>query len=76
MLHSNCVAAYFHMCISHNFMLESYAGNHVCISESSKLDIQEWGFRQRHPGAPGCVLGIGLTSQSHKKKFLEKTVVI
>jgi hypothetical protein len=29
---------------------------------------------ERHPGPPGWGLGIGLTSQSHKNKFVDKTI--
>lgn len=47
MLHSSCVAAYFHVCILHSSMLESYAGSHVCISRVSQAGHARVGFQTK-----------------------------
>jgi hypothetical protein len=56
--------------------LKSYAGGSAATGRVSqtrqvKSEVPD---QERHPGPPGWGLGIGLTSQSRKNKFVEKTI--
>jgi hypothetical protein len=56
--------------------LKSYAGGSVAtgrVSQAGQVK-SEVPDKDRHPGPPGFGLGIGLTSQSRKNKFVEKTI--
>jgi hypothetical protein len=54
--------------------LKSYAGGSVAtgrVSQAGQVKSED-PDGERHPGPPGWGLGIGLTSQSRKNKFVEK----
>jgi hypothetical protein len=56
--------------------LRSYAGGSVAtgrVSQAGQVK-SEVPDKARHPGHPGWGLGVGLTSQSRKNKFVEKTI--